>query len=243
MQKSLRILCKGILFAGVVTWLYFSYVRAPKREAILVENRYSDLDAKDVIHPAQMAFLPLRILPGYLSLHSVTLFPRSLQFYFKKGLEQSEMLGLDDTFYIRILLHLDYELDSKKLIPLFQNLGQRDWKGLDSYLKLRVQKVLERRLVSLYKTDADLVKLKIVLQDYFSTQAIAELNQEFLQTGVRWRSLNPLYIFIPNAARYRSMLSISQKIIEQKIERIRTMTRHTLAKMPLKSKIKNISYA
>ena len=223
MQPLLRFFSGGILFASIAAWIYFSYVTASKREAIVIEDRYDGLDEKAVIHPTQAAFLPLRILPGHVTLHHIELFPRSLQVYFKQDLEQSEMLGLDDSFYIRMFLHLNYVLDPKKIAYLFGRLHRRNWSELKFYLKFRIHNILERRLATLYKTDADLVNLKLRLQDYFSTQASVELNQQFQREGVRWHSIIPLHIFVPNPVRYRSMLASGQKIINQKIERIRNI--------------------
>ena len=151
MRSLFRLFFGSILFSSIFVWVWFSYVRAAKYEAILVNDKYLSITQDNIIFPSDWKFIFSRIYPERVTLHPISLSPRILNFQFRKGLEQSEMLGLDDSFYIRFTLRLDYELKPEKLLALFSHLPQRNWKRLNNYLRLRLQTFFEKRLRDIYK--------------------------------------------------------------------------------------------
>ena len=216
-----RFLFLGVLFASLTAWAYFGYVSASMREAILIEDHYKGIAQDNVIYPGTTRFIPTRIFPGRITLHRVRLFPRFLDIYFKKGLKQSEMLGLDDSFYIRVVLRLDYKLNPQKLSSLFQGLSKANWEALQPYIELRLEKFLEQRVSKLYKGDKDLTGLKGRLQAYWRTLALNEFNKEFSNEGVEFLNVLHQETYVPDPAHYQAILSAGQQIIKQKLERIR----------------------
>ena len=131
------------------------------------------------------------------------------------------MLGLDDSFYIRVILRLDYQLKPQKLSTLFQSLSRPSWEALKPYLKLRLTNFLEQRISKFYKGDEDLTGLRGSLRSYWGTLALKEFNQEFANEGVEFLRLLSQKTYVPDPARYQAMLGASQQIIKQKLERIR----------------------
>ena len=221
MRAFFRLFFGFILFGSIFFWAWYSYVRAAYYEAILVSDKYQSASQDDIIFPSDWRFVFYRIYPERVTLYPITLFPRTLNFQFRKGLEQSEMLGLDDSFYIRVLLHLNYELEPEKLRTLFSHLPSRNWEELNSYIKLRLQTFLEKRLSAFYKNEKELLSLKSLMQNYFLEEGLKEINAQFKKEGIFFHSIHTKHIFVPDLARYRSILGASQQIIRQKLERIR----------------------
>ena len=211
--------------AVIASWIYFGYVTASKREAVLIEDRYSGIDPDNIVYPASGRFIARRIFPGRIALHRVRLFPRSLQIHFKRGLEQSEILNLDNSFYIRAALYITYRLDPEKILFLFQNLGKANWSELDVFLFQNLQDFLEKRISLLYRGDSDLANLKLKIQNYFDEKGKEEFNQEFSKYGIQFTSLTAKNIYVPDAKIYRRMLASSSLIIRQKIERLRIISK------------------
>lgn len=210
----------AILAASVLAWLFFGYVPASTREAVLVEDRHYGLDP-DVIRPGEVRFLASRIYPGRIQLHRVDVGPRVLRIRHKKGLAESEMLGLDDSFFVQTELRLEYELDPEKLLPLFLRLESADWSRLDEYLGDRLRFFLNRKLGEVYENNQDLTRLETTLYDYIQGEVLTELNAEFAAEGVRFRNVLPSRLYVPDPALYRAILADEQLILAQKRERLR----------------------
>ena len=243
MRKFLRFFFLCLLIASLVTWVYFSYVSAPKGEAILIERLYDSSTgiAKDnIILPGKAKFIIRRILPNQIRIHPVRLSPHSTVLNFRRGLEQSEILGLDDTFYIKINLYLFYRLETEKLSFLFQRLSKLNWDALPSYIDLRLQNFMEKKLDTLYENDDDLPKLKRKLKNYIENTIQAELNQEFKNDGIVFINSIPRKIYVPHPLRYKTMLASASEILKQKLERIRIVDIAKAQKDA--STIKNQSY-
>ena len=221
MRIFFRFFFFSALVATLIAWLYFGYVSASKREAVLIEDRYKGIEAASTIHPGSLRFIPSRIFPGRILLHRVRLFPRFLELHFKKALEQSEVLGLDDSFYIQVVLDLDYKLNSKNLHFLFQKLKRPEWEALETYLKLRLRHFLDQRMKKLYKGDTDLEGLREKLHAYWKGLALDEFNKEFSKEGVEFISIISQKTYVPDPERYASILSAGSQIVRQKLERIR----------------------
>ena len=222
MRRFFRFLFTSMLFASFLSWLYFGYVRASRREAILVEDKYKGLALKEVIRPSEFTFISARIFPGRITLHRIRVFPRSIKIAIHRGLSQSEMLGLDDTFYIRAGVQLDYELKVDKLFYLFNRLKQPNWKYLNEYVAQRLQSFFQIEISKLYKGDAEIVGLKERLQDFFANASTLEkLNENFKAEGIYLHSLRAFHVFVPDLPRYRSILSAGETITRQKLNRLR----------------------
>lgn len=210
----------AILVATIAAWLFFGYVIASTREAILVEDRHYGFD-QDVIGPGEVRFLASRIYPGRIILHRVDIGPRVLRVSHKKGLAESEMLGLDDSFYVQTELRLEYELDPGKLRQLFQRLEEPDWNRLDDYLADRLKFFFNRKLGEVYEENQDLTRLETTLYEYIQGSVLAELNGEFENEGVRFRNVLPSRLYVPDPALYRAILADEELILSQKRERLR----------------------
>lgn len=210
----------AVLVASIAAWLFFGYVVASTREAILVEDRHYGLDS-DIIAPGEARFLASRIYPGRVILHRVDVGPRVLRIRHKKGLAESEMLGLDDSFYVQTELRLEYELDAARLPSLFQRLEEPDWERLDDYLADRLKFFLNRKLGEVYEENQDLTRLETTLYEYIQGAALEELNGEFESEGVRFRNVLPSRLYVPDPALYRAILADEELILSQKRERLR----------------------
>ncbi|MEQ9363232.1 MAG: hypothetical protein RIF32_03260 [Leptospirales bacterium] len=210
----------AVLVATIAAWLFFGYVIASTREAILVEDRHYGLDDR-VIGPGEARFLASRIYPGRVVLHRVDIGPRVLRISHKKGLAESEMLGLDDSFYVQTELRLEYQLDPASLPGLFQRLEEPDWNRLDDYLADRLKFFLNRKLGEVYEDNQDLTRLETTLYEYIQGPVLAELNSEFAKEGVRFRNVLPSRLYVPDPALYRAILADEELILSQKRERLR----------------------
>ncbi len=221
--RLFRLLFRGILLATLFTWFYLGIVSASSREAILIEDRYYGI-SPEVVKPGEVTFVFTRFVPEKVTLHRVQLAPRALPYELKQGLLQSEALGLDDSFYIKAKLHLEYELQSERseqLISLFRRLDQPNWKRLTSYLETRLDWLLKSKLREFYSQEGELPGLREKLQAYLIEEALDDINRRFSPEGIRFYNLIPKHVFVPDAERYRSILASGNRILSQKIERIR----------------------
>lgn len=209
----------SVLLGSIIAWLFFGYVRASSREAVLIEDRYHGLD-NSVIRPGEARFIPQRIAPGRVILHRVDLGPRILQLKYKRGLSQSETLGLDDAFYIQADLRIEYSIDADRVDELFLKLDEPDFSRLNEYLRVRLGYFLDRKLADLFPNDNQLPQLGDRLYGYVAAAAVAEMNRELGPEGVTIRSVLPTRIYAPDADRYRAMLTQAPQILERKLERI-----------------------
>lgn len=220
-QRFFRAFFWAVLVASVVAWGYFGVVSASTREAVLIEDRYSGLD-ESIVEPGSMRFVPNRIFPGRVTLHRVDVGPRILRLQHKKGLAESEMLGLDDSFYIQTELRLEYKLLPERLQALFLRLEEPNWDRLDPYLRVRLNYFLNRKLQSLYEDTANLDALELLLYDYVrGPDLLTELNQEFLPDGVVFRNILPSRLYVPDAGLYRAILADEGLILQQKRDRLK----------------------
>ncbi len=225
MRQLFRFFFASVLFGSIVTWVYFSYVTASQREAILIEDRYVGIDKDDIVYPSTSHFVFRRIVPGRIRLHRLHVYPRFLRIHFKKGLEQAEGLGLDSSFYIQAILRLHYKLNPEKLLYLFRKLEKPNWNMLENYLSQSLQNFLEERVSGFYKADSGLSELKLKMKLYFEEKARDELNQAFQREGVEFYSLTVKHIYVPDRKRYEAILSSDRQIINQKLNRIRIISK------------------
>ncbi len=224
MRTLLRLFFASLLFGSCLAWLYVGYVESSKYEAILIENHYPLFASKDrVVLPKSWAFVPERIVPGRITLHRVRLRPRLVQAHIQKALQQSETLGLDESFYIQVPLQIKYEIEASKLSRLFDSLSHMDAEQIDVYLSNRIQDFFLRRIGAMYKDDAQLAGLKERLHNYFRSTAQKELGLELASAGVTVQALFVRRVFVPDAKHYQEILASSQNIIEQKLERMRIL--------------------
>jgi len=210
----------GILIASLAAWVYFGYVRASSREAILIEDRFKGIDS-DIIGPGQARFIARRALPGRIELHHIILKPRYLDYSFERGLLQSAVLGLDDSFNIKTSLRLEYSLNPEGLVDLFGKLDQPDWKNLDNYLNLRLNAHFTGWMEQNYRGEGDLPVLQQKLTDYLRNQAVKEIGSFLSREGVDVTNIVIKQIYIPDNARYQQMLARGNEILTDKLARIR----------------------
>lgn len=210
----------AVLTASVAVYLYLGIVTVSAREAVLIEDTFSGFDP-EVIGPGEVRFVPARALPGRVRLHRVVLGPRILTLRFRGGLRESEVLGLDETFFVHLHLRLNYRLETGRLTHLFRQLDQGDWKKLNSLVSKKLNYVLRRKMAEFYGNDGDLPGLEQKFITYLNGPLLAELNTAFQADGIVFRGLLVERVYVPDAARYRAMTAAGREILDQKVNRIK----------------------
>lgn len=220
--RFLRTFFWSLLVGSLLAWLYAAYVRASAREAILVEDRYTGLDPS-IILPGDVRMLWQRVQPGRVTLHRLDLGPRVLNLRYRRPLRQSEQLGLDEAFYIKADLRIEFSIDPARASELFLRLERPDWDLLDDYLSLRVALLLDRQVDRLYPNEAALPGLLPQWDAYLSGPAVADINAELSTEGLSIRRALPVRLYVPDAGRYQAMLQNAPQILAQKLDRIRVV--------------------
>ena len=214
--RFIKICLWTFVLASFGTWLYLSYVRAESNEVIIIEDKYKGLNPQAVILPTQHRFILKRIFPKRIVLHRIQIEPRMLRFNLKKALSQSEALNLDDSFYIKYQLHLEYRIKADQAYKLFKKLAVLDWSYLDTFLKMRLNFYLQRRISDFYENDADIPLLASRLDNYFIKEALLDLNKELSLDAIEFLNLIPLSIFVPNFEHYQALLESRDELLEKK---------------------------
>ena len=212
----------AILLGFVLTWVYLGWVSASTREAVLVEDHYEGI-LDPVVMPGSFRFVAGRAIPGRVTLHRVYLGPRILKWNYKYGLAQSEVLGLDETFYIRLSLRLEYKIDPARLSTLFLELDRPDFRRLSAYLRFRLRLIADRFIKSIYLSDRDIPNLESRIQDWLRNgEGLSAFNRELSDSGIQIRRVIPVKIYVPDQNRYAAMLRLGeQALLGLKLERIR----------------------
>jgi len=218
-SRFLRVFFWSIFVAFFLVLVYLGVVRASAQEAILVEDFFKGYQ-EDVVRPGDVRFLPARMMPGRTRLHPVRIKDRILDVNFKFPLSQSEVLGLDEAFYIQTGARIGYNLDPGKLSYLFRRVKDKEWKNLDEYVKKRLNFFLGNRIAEFYQTDADIPKLESRIQQYIDESFIENANNEFSRDGIILETILLEKLYVPDSERYRAMVAAAGSIIEQKIHRI-----------------------
>jgi len=218
-SRFIRVFFWAILISSVVSWVYVGIVSATARQAVIVLHRKRGLP--DLVGPGESRFFPGRIFPGRVELHPVDIGPRMLAVEYQKGLYQSEMLGLDESFYVRVKFRFRYSLNPDKLPDLFLKMEGLNWNSLDSYLQLRLNDILNRRMARIFPADNELQLLPRRLNEYFAQEAVKEIQDSMTEEGIRIEGLVIENVYVPDAARYAAILGGAQGILNQKLERIR----------------------
>lgn len=239
-SRFIRVFFWAVLISSVVSWVYVGVVSATARQAIIVLHRKRGLP--DLVGPGESRFFPGRIFPGRVELHPVDTGPRMLAVEYQKGLYQSEMLGLDESFYVRVKFRFRYSLNPEKLPDLFLKMEGLTWQSLDSYLHLRLNDILNRRMARMFPADNELGLLPRRLNDYFAQEAVKEIQDSMTEEGVKIEGLVIENVYVPDPARYAAILGGAQGILNQKLERIRRRD-EALAKRDAESLTDEATYA
>ena len=210
----------AVLVASVVAWGYLGMVSASTREAVLIDDRFTGVD-EEIVQPGSTRFVPALAVPGRVRLHRVTVRPRVLDYPFRAGLERAEILGLDDSFYVRIQSRLEYELNPESLTNLFKKLDRPDWSELDRYIVRRVRVLWNARFSELYTDDDDIPELENAWREYFTGRAREELNTLFAEDGLVFSEVEAVKIYVPDQTAYLNVLGASADLLEEKLARIR----------------------
>ena len=220
MLRKFKFLLFIIFLISISYSIYQFIVTTSIREIILLEDRYEGLNQEKIIQPASIAFVPYRIIPNRIRIHRVKLFPHSIDLIYKRPLEQSEILGLDDSFSIRVRLHVTFRLEPSKAVELFKKLPEYNWDTLNYYIDLRIRNYMEMKMRNIY-TDDKLDTLKVnVLNWILPNELVQDLNNEFKNEGVVFPNILINELYIPEIFRYRSMLSLGANLISRKLDRV-----------------------
>ena len=212
----------AVLVAFAAVWLHFGLVSASTREAVLIEDRFYGIE-EEIVRPGEATFVPNRVFPGRVVLHRVDVGPRVLSLEFGYPLEQSEMLGLDESYAIQVHLRLEYRLDVPYLQTMFQRLDEPNWERLDPYLGQRLDYFLNRQIRTMYTGNQALPGLREELYRYVANALVGELNTEFQREGVVFLNALPTRIYVPDRDRYVAALTAGQRYLDQNLNRIRTI--------------------
>ncbi len=207
-----------ILFAAVCTYGYLGFVQASAREAIVVEHYIDGVDPKP-IRPGEWRFIPSRATPGQVLLHRVPI-TDGFNYTYRRGLAQSDALGLKDEYYIKFKLNLTYSLDQKQLLRTFRRL-KYDWSKLSGHVRSKVNEVLDEKIAEIYPDDRALSGLDNRLRSYLAGEGERDIRAALDKKGIQLDSISIKDVFIPDPVQYRGVVARSGEFIARELERIK----------------------
>jgi hypothetical protein len=197
---------------------YRSFIKTGYEQAIVIEDTYWGVE-KNVIPPEDFSFILRRLIPGRINLHPINIRSRYLNFVYYYSLPSNEILGLDDSFSIKLDLVYVYDLDVNKLSDIFIRLEQRNWKYLNSYIEIKLKDLLYQILQEKLKIEKNLDKGEELLKAYIHNGFLTEVNQYFQNEGIYFKKIYIQDIYVPDSEQYNIVLKQSNKYIEKKLER------------------------
>ncbi len=219
-RRFFRSFFYAILVASLAAWVYLGVVRAGLDEAILIEDRFTGMDGRPLA-AGETRFVPALAVPGRVRLHRVTVRPRVLDFRYRVGLARSEILGLDDSFFVRLHARFTYELTPASLPGLFKKLDRPDWAELDAYIGRRARALWDTRFTAFYENDRDIPDLRNDWRAYLNDRSRQDLNALFEADGIVFQEVAALDIYVPDQAAYENVVEASGGLLAEKLARIR----------------------
>lgn len=218
MVNSLRKVYYLILLIIIIIALYRVWIRTGYEQAIVIEDRYWGVD-KYALPPDQNSFVFRRLIPYRITLHPIYIKNRYFNFVFYYSLSPNEILGLDDSFSIKLDLVYVYDLDVNKLSDIFIRLENKDWKSIDSYIKIKLKDLLYQSIKDELKIESNLVNGEELLKSYIHNGFIKQMNQNFEQDGIYFKKVYIQDLYVPDVNQLNIILRQSDKYLEKKLER------------------------
>ncbi len=213
---------KSILFFLLILFisytLYQSFVKTGYQQAIIVEDVYWGIEKK-AIKPDSYDFIFRRLIPERIKLHPIYIQSRYLNFIYKYSLPPNEILGLDDSFSIKLDLVYVYDLDPNKLPDLFIKLEQKDWKYLDNYIQVKLRDLLYEVFRQKLNIEKNLNNAEEQIKAYVHNGFLGELNLRFQNEGIYFKKVYIQDVYIPDVEQYNLILRQSNRYLERKLER------------------------
>lgn len=197
---------------------YKSFIKTGYNQAILIEDIYWGIEKK-IIPPDSFSFVFRNVIPNRIKLHSIIYKSQQLKFVYLYPLPSNAILGLDDSFSIKLDLVYIYDLDLKKLSDLFIKLPNKKWEDLNSYLEIRLKDLLYESLKEKLKIEEKLENGEEILKAYIHNGFLQEINKRFEMEGVNFRNIYIQDIYVPDVIQYNIVLRQGQKFLEKKLER------------------------
>ncbi len=207
-----------ILFILFLIALYRVWIRTGYEQAIVIEDRYWGVD-KYALPPNQNFFVLRRLIPYRIILHPIYIKNRYFNFVFYYSLSPNEILGLDDSFSVKLDLVYVYDLDVNKLPDIFIRLENKDWKYMDSYIKIKLKDLLYQSLNNELRIEENLANGEEILKSYIHNGFIKQINQYFEQDGIYFKNVYIQDLYVPDINQYNIILRQSDKYLEKKLER------------------------
>ncbi|GIX43015.1 MAG: hypothetical protein KatS3mg129_2748 [Leptospiraceae bacterium] len=198
--------------------LYRAFIKTGYEQAIVIEDIYWGVEKK-VIPPESFTFLFRRLIPERIKLHPIYIKSRYLNFIYYYSLPPNEILGLDDSFSIKLDLVYVYDLDIHKLPDIFVRLEQRDWKYLNSYIEIKLKDLLYQTLQEKLKIENNLVNGEELLKGYINNGFLNHVNQYFQNDGIYFKKIYIQDLYVPDSEQYNLILRQSNRYLEKKLER------------------------
>ena len=213
---------KSILFFLFIIFfsyaIYKTFVRSGYHQAIIIEDIYWGIEKK-VIKPDSYAFIFRRLIPERIKLHPIYIQSRYLNFIYKYSLPPNEILGLDDSFSIKLDLVYVYDLDPNKLTDLFIRLEQKDWKYLDNYIQVKLKDLLYEVFRQKLNIENNLNDAEEQIKAYVHNGFLEELNLRFQNEGIYFKKVYIQDVYVPAIEQYNLILRQSNRYLERKLER------------------------
>jgi hypothetical protein len=198
--------------------IYQAFVRSGYQQAIIIEDVYWGIEKK-AIKPDSYDFIFRRLIPERIKLHPIYIQSRYLKFIYKYSLPPNEILGLDDSFSVKLDLVYVYDLDPNKLPDLFIKLEQKDWKYLDNYIQVKLKDLLYEVFRQKLNIEKNLNNAEEQIKAYVHNGFLEELNLRFQNEGVYFKKVYIQDVYVPDVEQYNLILRQSNRYLERKLER------------------------
>ncbi|MFN3604517.1 MAG: SPFH domain-containing protein [Leptonema sp. (in: bacteria)] len=207
-----------VLLLILLSYIFYkSFVKTGYHQVILIEDRDWGVERK-IIPPDSYAFVFRNLIPNKIHLHSVVYKSQHLNFLYVYPLSANQILGLDDSFSIKLDLVYFYDLDIYKIPELFIKLPNRNWKDLNSYLEIKLRDLLYQIFKEKLAIEENLEKGEEILKDFIHNGFLQDINKVFQSDGIQFVNVYIQEIYVPNVEQYRLVLQQRQKFIEKKME-------------------------
>lgn len=159
------------------------------------------------------------MIPGRIRFHVLQNQYLTLKYTYLYPLSINPILGLDESFSIKLDLVFTYNFDILKVADLFVRLSKKNQEDLDEYFKIRLNDLLYTTLKEKLKIEENLFNGEAILKNYLHNGFLDEINTIFKQEGIYFTHLYIQDIYVPDVNQYRIVLQLSQKFLEKKLER------------------------
>ncbi len=203
---------------GISYLFYKSFIRSGFNQILIIEDSEWGIERR-VIPPESYAFIFRNVIPNRIRLHSLQNQFLTLKFTYFYPLSVNPILGLDESFSVKLDLVYIYNIDLENVVDLFMKLSKKNQEGLDDYLKIRLNDLLYHSLKEKLKIEENLFNGEAILKNYFHNGFLQEVNEIFKNEGIYFTRVYIQDIYVPDGEQYKIVLQESKKFLEKKLER------------------------